>query len=131
MTNSTVVARMTVIRKLGVRTIVEVHADATFDRFYHFYTQDGRRRSTRKAIRTASRNEGMPYVGAHLMTAGLELLACRWATMQHVESVQVKILRKRAYRQLVHSSPSSLGQAVIRPFFEVKYPWQSRTKAAR
>jgi hypothetical protein len=114
---SQVVARMTVTRKLGVRTIIEVHSDSTFQAFYHFYTQQGAKRSTRKFIRTAGRNEGLPYIGAHRMTPGLEILACRWATMQHVERVQVRILRKRAYRKLINARASDLGQAIVRPLF--------------
>lgn len=120
-TNSTpesqIVARLTVTRKLGVKTIIEVHSDSTFQAFYHFYTQQGSKRSTRKFIRTANRNEGMPYINAHLMTPGLELLACKWATMEHVSLVQVRILRKRAYRKLITARSSDLGQTIVRPLF--------------
>ena len=34
------------------------------------------------------------------------------------EVVQVKILRKRAYKKLISASPSDLGQAIIRPIFQ-------------
>ena len=53
-----VVARLTVIRKNGLRTIVEVHADAKFYSFYHFYRQVGSKRSTKELIRSSNRNEG-------------------------------------------------------------------------
>jgi hypothetical protein len=117
MDKNNVVARLTVTRKLGVKTIVEVHSDSTFEKFFWFYTQQGAKRSTRKFIRTAGRNEGLPYIGAHRMTPGLEILACRWASMPHVERVQVRILRKRAYKRLINARASDLGQAIVRPMF--------------
>lgn len=119
-TASQVVARLIVTRKLGVRTIIEVHADSTFHQFYWQYTQQGRKTSTRRFIRTANRNEGLPYINAHLARPGLELLACKWATMQHVERVEVRILRKRAYKRLIGANPSELGQVIVRPLFQIK-----------
>lgn len=110
-----VIARLTVTRKVGVKTLIEVHSDSTFQKFFYFYTQDGRKR--KQFVRTASRNEGLSYTTAYRMTPGLEVLAPRWMAMQHIDRVDVKILRKRAYRRLITASAHELGQAIVRPLF--------------
>jgi hypothetical protein len=121
MNSDQVVARMTVTRKVGVRTIIEVHQDATFSAFYKFYTQEGRRRSTKKLVRTANRNEGLPSFGAHQLVPGLEILACRWMQMAHVEKVQVRIIKKKAYRRLINARPDELGMARVNVLFTTEY----------
>ena len=117
MTPSSVVARMTVTRALGAVTIVEVHESASFSEFYRFFTQDGRRRSTKRLVRKANRNEGLTPWGAHLQQPGLEVLAEAWRKMKNVEKVTVRILKKRMYRQLISANPSELGQVKVNTRF--------------
>jgi hypothetical protein len=106
----TVIARLTVIRAVGCKTIIEVRDDATFNSFYRFYSQEGNRRSTKRQVRCASRNEGLlPYYLAYRMTPGLEKLAERWRVHPGVVSVKVRIIRKRAYRKLINAAPHELG----------------------
>jgi len=105
-----VVARLTVVRAVGCRTIIEVQEDASFHTFYKFFTQQGNRWSTKRLVRTANRNEGLlPYYQAYRMTPGLEKLAERWQTMPGVSSVKIRILKKRAYRKLLSARPDELG----------------------
>jgi hypothetical protein len=105
-----VVARLTVVRALGNVTIIEVHSDATFSCFYHIFTQVGKRRSTKRLVRTASRNEGLlPYYRAYLMVPGLKVLAEHWSRQPGVSSVKIRIIKKRAYRQLLSARPDELG----------------------
>jgi len=113
-----VVARMTVIREVGNRTIIEVCDDATFSSFYKIYTQNGNRRSTKKHVRTANRNEGIqPYYRAHLVQPGLKGLAEHWQKMPGVVSVKVRIIKGKAYRRLITASPDQLGltRTSVRP----------------
>lgn len=112
-----VVARMTVIRSVGVRTIIEVHADATFSAFYRYYTQDGRKYSTKRLVRTANRNFGLESWRAVNQTKpGLEMLAFRFIAMPHVISVKIRIIRKREYRRLLTATPDGLGLVKVRSF---------------
>ena len=105
-----VVARLTVIREVGNRTIVEVSDDATFSSFYRIFTQIGNRRSTKKFVRAASRNEGLlPYYRAYLMVPGLKVLAEHWSRQPGVSSVKIRIIKKRTYRQLLSARPDQLG----------------------
>lgn len=105
-----VVARLIVTRALGNRTIIEVHEGATFSAFYRIYTQTGNRRSTKRLVRTASRNEGLqPYFRAHLMVPGLKTLAEHWSRQPGVSAVKVRIIRKRAYRKLLSARPDELN----------------------
>lgn len=105
-----VIARMTVTRPRGNLTIIEVREDATFSSFYQVYTQIGKRRSTKRLIRTANRNEGLqPYFRAHLLQPGLEKLAEHWCKIPGVQSVKVRIIRKRLYRKLINARPDELG----------------------
>jgi hypothetical protein len=107
---SKVVARMTVEREVGVKTIIEVHEDATFSLFFHHYSQEGRRRSTKREIRVSNRNEGLfPIYRAHTMTPGLEAVGTIFKGMKNVVSVKIRIIKKRAYRRLISVSPSELG----------------------
>src|SRR6185436_626734 len=98
-----VVARLTVIREVGVRTIVELYEDATFSSFYQFFTQDGARRSTKKYIRSANRNEGLsPWYRAYRMKPGLAAVAEHFKTMPNITSVKVRIIKRRAYKKLLN-----------------------------
>ena len=110
-----VVARLTVVRALGNVTIIEVHSDATFSCFYHIFTQVGKRRSTKRLVRTASRNEGLlPYYRAYLMVPGLKVLAEHWSRQPGVSSVKIRIIKKRAYRKLLSARPDELGLTKMR-----------------
>ena len=113
MTRSSVVARLTVTRALGAVTVIEVHEGATFSEFYRFFTQDGRRRSTKRLVRKANRNEGLAPWGAHLQQPGLEVLAEAWRKMKNVDQVRIRIIQKRAYRRLISANPSELGQVKV------------------
>jgi hypothetical protein len=113
---STVVARLTVTREIGVKTIIEVHEDATFSKFFHFFTQEGRRRSTKRPIRTANRNEGLrPYFQAYRIIPGLEVLASQFEAMQHIQCVKLRIIKKGAYRRLISAPPEQLGLVKVQP----------------
>jgi hypothetical protein len=106
---SKVVARMTVTREIGAVTIVEVNEDATFSQFFHHYSQEGRRRSTKREIRVSNRNEGLyPIYRAHTMTPGLEAVGTIFKGMKNVVSVKIRIIKKRAYRRLISVSPGEL-----------------------
>ena len=105
-----VVARLTVTRAVGNVTIIEVYEDATFSNFYHISTQVGKRRSTKRLVRVANRNEGIqPYYRAHLVQPGLKGLAEHWQKMPGVASVKVRIIKGRAYRRLINATPDQLG----------------------
>lgn len=107
-----VVARMTVVREVGATMIIEIRDDATFHSFYHIYSQQGRRRSTKQLVRTANRNEGLrPWHAAYRMTPGLEVLESFWKQQPGVMSVKVRFLRKRIYRRLISAAADELGLA--------------------
>jgi len=109
-TNNKVVARLTVIREIGVRTIVEVNQDATFSNFYSYFMQEGARRSTKKLIRCANRNEGLaPWYRMYRMEPGLAAIAEHFKTMPNITSVKIRIIRKRLYRKLLAAAPDELG----------------------
>lgn len=128
---SKAIARLTIERAVGVKTIVEVHSDATFSRFYHFYTQDGRKRSTKKMVRTANRNEGLrAWFGAHRMTPGLDVIAEQFRKMPHVTSAKVRIIRKRAYRKVLEAAPDALGMARTVSCLPESRHWQRQSVPA-
>ncbi len=108
-----VIARLTVTRANGWRTIVEVCADASFHKFYAFYRQQGAMRSTKQLIRTANRNEGLPAVNAHLYRPGLDVIARRLeaygAQDNPVSRTTLRIIKKRLYRKLISCMPDELG----------------------
>ena len=117
-----VVARLTVTRAVGCKTIIEVCEDATFSNFYRFHTQQGNRRSTKRLVRTANRNEGLlPFHQAYRMTPGLERLADRWSKQPGVTAVTVRIVKRRAYRRLITTTPDQLGLTKT----SVRMPWAS------
>ena len=123
-----VVARLTITRANNWKTIIEVHSDATFSKFYTYYRQFGNRRSTKEFIHTRSRNEGLRYINAHLQTPGLEVLADRaadkvyYGRFKHnaVTSMKLRIIKKREYRRLLHAAP--IGMPVVKPIFQVRNP---------
>ncbi len=109
-TNKKVIARLTAIRAIGVRTIIEVQEDATFVSFYHYFTQDGLKWSTKKFVRTANRNESLlPHYRAYRLQPGLEAIAEHLKTMPQFTSIKIRIIRKRAYRKLLAAAPDALG----------------------
>lgn len=113
-----VIARLTVTRANGWRTIVEVRAGATFHEFYRFYRQFGARRSTKEIIRTASRNEGLFLIGNRSVKPGLELIRQRLesygAPSNPVVKVQLRIIKKRLYRKLLSMVPDELGMLKLK-----------------
>lgn len=121
MNNSNIIARLTVTRQDKTRTIVEVHADSTFHKFFHYFKQQGSKRSTRQFIRSASRNEGLNPVNAHLQTPSLELIALRLRNIQAetnpVIRMQLHYFSKRAYRKMITCAPDQLGMSTVRPLF--------------
>ena len=110
-----IIARLVVIRQNGTRTIVEIHQDSTFASFYHFYRQEGKRRSTKKLIRRGCRNEGMPLVGLIRSCSGLDTIAAKlllWGRESNaVVDTKSYIFKKRLYRRLLSISPDQLGLA--------------------
>ncbi len=116
--NGAVVARLTVARANGMRTIVEVRSDATFHDFYCFYRQLGGRRSTKTLLRVACRNEGLPVVNSHLYSAGLDVIASRLemvaAVSNPVTKKTLRVIRRKQYQRLIGASPASLGMTSTR-----------------
>jgi len=108
-----VVARLTITRANGKRTIIEIHQGATFHKFYNFFTQDGARRSTKRQLRTASRNEYLPVINAHLHQPGLDVIEKQLkgvlAQTNPVVKTILRIIKKRAYKKLLNASPDALG----------------------
>jgi len=104
----TVVARLTVIRANGRRTIVEIHQDASFHSFYYFYTQDGNRRSTKQLLRKASRNEGS-FLGNWGLGAINEKLHIYQNKSNPITTYRLRIFQKRAYKRLLSVSPDQIG----------------------
>jgi len=123
MQKKSIVARMTIHHTNGKRTIVEVPEDATFSEFYHFYLQEGKRWSTKKQIRVANRNTGLLSLNAHLQTPGLEAVkaqALRWG--REIESIKVRVIRKKAYRRLLTTAPDQLGMTKVRTQTDGRIP---------
>lgn len=117
------VARLTVVREVGETMIVEVSEDATFTAFYRIYSQQGKRRSTKRLVRTASRNEGLrPWYAAYRMQPGLEVLAENWRKQPGVKKVTLRIIRKRIYKRLIHAAPDVLGLTRVSAGFQAKRP---------
>lgn len=111
---SNVVARLTAAHHTGRRIIIEVHEDASFHQFFRYYAQDGNRRSTKKEMRRASRNEGLrPAQRAPWMRPGLDVLAKDLQTAHPwrpaCTDVRIRILKKRLYRRLLEARPDELG----------------------
>ena len=111
--NTNVIASLTVTRQNGRKTIVEIHRDATFIQFYHFHSQDGLKRSTKRLVRIASRNEFLPIINAHLHKPGLDVIAKRLesfgAQSNPVINTKIQIIKKRIYRKMLSMRPDELG----------------------
>ncbi len=110
-TQGLVIARLTLTRASGYRTIVEIRSDASFHCFYRFYKQFGARRSTKELIRVADRNEGL--LGNRVLKPGLELIASRlqtYATQTNpVLQTRLRIIKKRLYQKLLSADPEPLA----------------------
>jgi hypothetical protein len=110
---SKVIARLTVTRANGWRTIVEIHADARFMAFYRYYRQFGNRRSTKEFVRSASRIEYLSYFNAHLQKPGLDVIEKRLKAFgvesNPVIASKLRILKKRIYKRLLNARPDELG----------------------
>ena len=104
----TVIARLTVSRANGRRTIVEIHADASFHSFYHFFVQEGKRRSTRQYLRAANRNEGM-FLRNYGLGAIEEKLHIYQNKSNPIVDSRLRVFKKRAYRRLLTISPDQIG----------------------
>jgi len=119
--SSNVIARLTVTRQNGIRSIFEIHEDATFHHFYKVFQQNGSKRSTKALVRTASRNEGLNPVNAHLQTPGLEFMAVRLMHLQAesnpVVSTRIRYFSKRAYRKMITCAPDQLGLTKVNVLF--------------
>lgn len=124
-----VIARLTAVRSVGVRTIIEIHADATFSSFYNYFTQDGKRTSTKKQVRSANRNEGLrPYDRAYRLQPGLEAIAEQFKTMPHFTNISVRILKRREYRRLINAAPDALGLTQVQSQLDAR--WLTRRAGA-
>ncbi len=105
-----VVARMIVtFHGSAKKVIVEVHSDATFNKFYTWYSQVGRKNKSK--IMTSHRGYGVEtHWRQAFVTPGLELVSARYTSgRKDVKDVQVKIFRKREYNQLLTCAPDLLG----------------------
>lgn len=105
-----VVARMTVtFEGSAKKVIVEVHSDASFNKFYTWYSQIGRKNKSK--IMTSHRGYGIePHWRQAFETPGLELVSARYTSgRKDVKDVQIKIFRKREYNQLLTCAPDLLG----------------------
>lgn len=127
MNKSNVVARLTVTRADGRKTIVEVRADASFHAFFHYFKQQGLRRSTKELIRVANRNEGIPVPSAR-EKPGLDLILKRLEAYQGksnpIVSHRTRIMKKRAYKKLLSARPDELGMAKTRVTIPIE-TWRS------
>ncbi len=127
MNKSSVVARLTVTRADGRKTIVEIHADASFHQFFRYFRQQGLRRSTKELIRVANRNEGIPVPGARAKP-GLELILKRLEAYQGesnpIITKRLRIIKKRAYKKLLSARPDELGMAKTRVNIPIE-TWRS------
>jgi hypothetical protein len=118
-----VVARLTMTREDDTRLIVEVRSDATFHRFYAFFTQQGKKRSTKTFTRWGSRNEALPVVNTHLYIPGLEVLALRFRHHKFgspIKSTRLTFYSKRTYKKLILMAPDQLGLSTVRVLLDQK-----------
>lgn len=106
-----VVARMTLSQRgTSKRMIVEVHEGASFQQFYSWYMQEGRKR--KKFVRTSPRNDGLAFTRAQ-GKSGLDVLADRQQSFNRtIESVTIKVFQKRMYNAMLQSRPESLGKGL-------------------
>lgn len=105
-----VVARM-IVTFVGSKkkVIVEVHQDASFQKFYTWYSQIGR--NHKNQIMTSHRGYGIdPHWRQAFATPGLELVADRYTrTRRDVDNVVIKVFRKREYNRMLNCAPDELA----------------------
>lgn len=106
-----VVARMTIVKRgSSKRLIVEIHEDATFNQFYRWYSQEGRKH--KRFMRGSQRNDGLQFTRAQ-SRPGLEVLAERQQSFnKDIEKVTIKIFQKRIYTRLLTCAPDALGNGM-------------------
>lgn len=132
-----VVARLTVTRANGWKTIVEVEEGSKFHSFFRYYRQFRNKRSTKELIRVANRAEhlmsmitshrepGLEGI-AHRMQATSDLMAGSVAVRlgttdcNPIVSLKLRIFKKRAYKQLLTAAPDPLG--IVRSTPSVSLP---------
>ncbi len=110
---ASVVARITATRADGQKLIVEVHSDATFQEFYHFYTQAGARRSTKQPAKyrtVVNRNEGLyPLHRAYYITPGLDKIAEMLESSGQYQTIKFYVIMKRLYKKLINAPADEIG----------------------
>lgn len=127
MSKSKIAARLTMTKRSGRKTIMEVHEDAGWSTFYSWYEQDGRRKKV--FLRHSDRNNcGNPY----RQEPGLEQVAAKqkeifdnlarhpnpkhaafWA-MQQIVEIRIKVFKKRLYRKLLTCAPDELPGRMVK-----------------
>ncbi len=122
MINRNLVARLTMTRRSGKKLIVEVHEDAGWSTFYHWFEVDVDSKK-KMFLRNSDRNNscnplfetpGLEQVAA-LVTKTFDKLAAHpvpkhalyWSPSQIVDT-QIKIYRKRLYKKLLGCAPDQL-----------------------
>ena len=108
-TQTHVVARMTItFHNSKRRVFVEVHQDASFQKFYTWYSQLGR--ENKHQILTTHRGYGIAkHWRQPFETPGLELVGEYYAKMRKdVKDIKIKIFRKREYNRLLNCAPDEL-----------------------
>lgn len=128
MTTNNVVARLTATKADGKKLIVEVHADSTFTKFYHYYEQDGNKRKTKRPAQlrtTANRNEGLyPMHRAYYMEPGLDKIQEKLEHTGAYQNFKRYVIRKRLYRKLINAAPDALGPLPITKPYNPVHPSQ-------
>ena len=104
-----VVARMTITFHGSKRKVfVEVHSDASFQKFYIWYSQLGRGNKTQ--ISTSHRGYGISRHWRQAFDApSLEVVGDHYASMRKdVKSIVIKVFQKREYNRLLNCAPDEL-----------------------
>jgi hypothetical protein len=102
-----VIARLTVTRANGWKTVVEVEAGSTFHSFFKYYRQFGKKRSTKTLIRTANRSDGgrlqprLEYIA--------EKLSVYQSGINPIVRSTIRIFNKPVYHWLMNARPDELG----------------------
>lgn len=110
MSKAKVIARMTMKRKDGKADIVEVHEDATYRKFYHWYTREGRKNKVElSALDYQSRRDYMSTTMRE--PSGLEIIAKKAeyfffpsnggkGALLKYEEIKIVVYKKRLYKKL-------------------------------
>ncbi len=103
-----VIARMTITKRSSTnKIIVEVRSDANFNKFYSWFSQEGRKR--KKLQRTSQRNDGL-YFARGQGRPGLDVLAAHQMSFnKDIDKVTIKVFKKRAYEKMLTCRPDELG----------------------